>query len=222
MTICAHKITVTLKYLDCFYMICKIVFIMRIRFLIQHYNLNPLPKLIFLKLFLKKITEDLTSIFPIFMFLTLVKSELVIPQLLRRGESLVTLFTLLLLLLTGIRMRHQPMLLQLANPRGLVAAQIAGEAHAHVRAQLVTTQHAGRDGAELALVAHEPLLLVADLAVALEAVGARGEEVAEVAAVGDALVYGEAVLAQVGGIARLVPARVAHVLRSFLEQQHKI
>ncbi len=35
-----------------------------------------------------------------------------------------------------------------------------------------------------------------------------------VAAVGDALVYGEAVLTQVAGVARLVAARVAHVLHA--------
>jgi hypothetical protein len=108
------------------------------------------------------------------------------------------------------------MLLQLPDPRGLVVAEAAGEAHAHVGAELVPAEHAGGDGAELALVADEPLLLVPDLAVPLEAVRAGGEEVAHVAAVGDALVYGEAVLAQVRGVARLMPAGVAHMQASFL------
>ena len=146
--------------------------------------------------------------------------ELVLSQTRQRGEGLVALITLLLLLVRP-RMGHQPVLLQLARPRGLVVAEVAGEVHAHVGPQLVPTQHAHRYRPEITLVAHKSLLLVADFAMAFEAVGAGGEEVALVAAVGDALVDGELVLAQVAGIARLMAAGVAQVLDSFLKKEEK-
>jgi len=73
----------------------------------------------------------------------------------------------------------------------------------------------------IAFVAGETLLLVADLAMTLEAVGARGEEVTTVAAVGDALVDREAVLAQVAGISRFVAAGVADVLHALLKKRAK-
>jgi hypothetical protein len=64
----------------------------------------------------------------------------------------------LLLLFPRIRMRHQPMLLQLSRPRRLKTAQAAGEAHADVGAQLVPTQHARRDRPMVTRVAGEALL----------------------------------------------------------------
>ncbi len=61
------------------------------------------------------------------------------------------------LLFPRVRMRHQPVLLQLSRPRRLKTAEAAGEAHADVGAQLVPTQHARRDGPMVAGVAGEAL-----------------------------------------------------------------
>jgi hypothetical protein len=64
----------------------------------------------------------------------------------------------LLLLFPRVRMRQQPMLLQLTRPRRLKTAEAAGEAHTDVGAQLVPTQHASRDRPMVARVAGEALL----------------------------------------------------------------
>jgi hypothetical protein len=65
---------------------------------------------------------------------------------------------LLLLLFPRVWMRQQPMLFQLPRTRRLKTAEAAGEAHTHVGAQLVPTQHASRDRPMVARVAGEDLL----------------------------------------------------------------
>ncbi len=52
---------------------------------------------------------------------------------------------------------------------------------------------------------------------AFQAVGPRGEKVALFTAVGDTLVDGETVLAQVAGVPRFMAAALAHVLSPFLK-----